>query len=542
MVLMRAQGHIPVRRQRKDGTNGTDGAQGYSIVTSVTRNNFTEAQWATYGTTGHTENWSNTSSIRNGARVGDLFTVVGTATDTGNGHTATYRCDNASGDLHGVCISHEISNAGKDSLNATITKNVGVVECNANGVTTAEKTVDANVSFEKGGVAQTITGIVCKINDTTEIGTSYAPDGAAANFKKSTTLNTGYVQITIKSGTSLVTPVKIVITVSASINGTTQNRKVTLTIQGSVPGQKGDQGKIGRWYEYAGEYGKDLAATLSNTDSHGWWVKRGNNCFQLIASSGTTVQTSTIPTTATGNATWELMAGDTRKLFIGAAFFGAFANFGAFIINEDWMISQYGTLYAANGTATVIDSTNYQTLVSGHLPYTYFDSEHPNSNVSGSINFCPTLALNGKTGKGYLKDLFVRGEFEGLDGCMKMWGERHTYTYHSETWTVVQNFFQMLNTDKDKALVTIMTDMHGYSGEGYVGVSNSHGDHGAYISPNLIQIEQRDGENNISEKITIKPDGIDITLEGTDYTGVTQDVVVGNKTLKFIHGILVQVT
>lgn len=86
--------------------------KGHGIVASVSRDAFTEAQWTTYGTINHEENWANTSGIRNGCRVGDLFTVVGTSTDGGRAHTLTYRSTTASGDLHGVCISHVVANRG----------------------------------------------------------------------------------------------------------------------------------------------------------------------------------------------------------------------------------------------------------------------------------------------------------------------------------------------------------------------------------------------------------------------------------------------
>ena len=98
---------VPIVRQSE---------RGYGIVTSVQRDNFTEAQWNTnpgYGVVGHEETWGSTSGIRNNARIGDLFTVVGKATDTGNGHTATYRCTNSSGDLKGICIAHQIAKAGE---------------------------------------------------------------------------------------------------------------------------------------------------------------------------------------------------------------------------------------------------------------------------------------------------------------------------------------------------------------------------------------------------------------------------------------------
>lgn len=94
------------------GDKGATGAQGYSFVTSVSRPSFTEANWTTYGEVGHEENWSNTESIRNGCRNGDIFTIVGTATDTGNSHVLYYRCINSSGTLRGTCIAHSIALRG----------------------------------------------------------------------------------------------------------------------------------------------------------------------------------------------------------------------------------------------------------------------------------------------------------------------------------------------------------------------------------------------------------------------------------------------
>ena len=121
---------VPVVRQNE---------RGYGIVCSVQRNNFTEAQWNTdpgYGVIGHSDTFTDTSSIRNGARKGDLFTVVGTATDTHNGHTATYRCTNASGNLSGVCIAHQISKAGDN------TATVQLFRRSATALTASDKPTD----------------------------------------------------------------------------------------------------------------------------------------------------------------------------------------------------------------------------------------------------------------------------------------------------------------------------------------------------------------------------------------------------------------
>lgn len=90
------------------GATGATGSHGYSLVANVVRDAFTESQWTRYGTINHEETWSSTSGIRNGCRIGDMFAIVGTATDTKNAHVAYYRSNTASGDLKGLCISHTI--------------------------------------------------------------------------------------------------------------------------------------------------------------------------------------------------------------------------------------------------------------------------------------------------------------------------------------------------------------------------------------------------------------------------------------------------
>lgn len=111
--------------QGPKGPAGSDGEQGYGIVASVTRENFTEDQWnSTYGMTGHLASWTGTSALRNGCRIGDIFVVVGTATDTKNAHTAYYRSDTDAGDLQGICIGHTIAFRGSAGIDGTDGKGI----------------------------------------------------------------------------------------------------------------------------------------------------------------------------------------------------------------------------------------------------------------------------------------------------------------------------------------------------------------------------------------------------------------------------------
>lgn len=98
--------------QGEAGPQGEQGIRGYSIVASISRSSFTEANWNTYGTVGHEEVWSNSSSLRNGCRIGDIFTIVGTATDTKNAHVLYYKSVTDNDNLHGTCLFHSIAERG----------------------------------------------------------------------------------------------------------------------------------------------------------------------------------------------------------------------------------------------------------------------------------------------------------------------------------------------------------------------------------------------------------------------------------------------
>ena len=93
---------------------GDTGKQGVGNVTSITKTDWSESTWNNAGTYGTVWTFSSdTSSKRNGCRVGDLFTVTGTATDTKNAHTITYKSLTDSGALKGSCLSHSVAYRGE---------------------------------------------------------------------------------------------------------------------------------------------------------------------------------------------------------------------------------------------------------------------------------------------------------------------------------------------------------------------------------------------------------------------------------------------
>ena len=101
----------PTGAQGKQGPTGAQGDIGYYVKVTVDRQAFTEANWTTYGTIDHNENWSGTSN--SGFRAGDLFVVAGVATDSGKGHMAIYKYvpQSSGSTLYGTCIGHHVISA-----------------------------------------------------------------------------------------------------------------------------------------------------------------------------------------------------------------------------------------------------------------------------------------------------------------------------------------------------------------------------------------------------------------------------------------------
>lgn len=92
------------------GHVGKNGADGAGIKLALNRNGaYTDAQWNTWCAIGHTEPWSYRSGDQSftDCRVGDIFVIAGSSSDTGRNHVAQFRCTTvSSSSITGVCISH----------------------------------------------------------------------------------------------------------------------------------------------------------------------------------------------------------------------------------------------------------------------------------------------------------------------------------------------------------------------------------------------------------------------------------------------------
>lgn len=156
-----------------------------------------------------------------------------------------------------------------------------------------------------------------------------------------------------------------------------------------LTGEPGSEGRKGLWYSYAGVWGTDTTS-VTNTSTQGWYVKYGDKWYMNVMAAGSA------NTNTPGGSGWEEMKSEF-KYYIARAYFGDYAHLGSFIINGDWMISQYGTV---NGSF----STNYSA----------FDPSNPNNNTGS--NFIPNFAVDGLTGKTYQQNAYVKGNIIAESG------------------------------------------------------------------------------------------------------------------------------
>ena len=185
-----------------------------------------------------------------------------------------------------------------------------------------------------------------------------------------------------------------------------------------MTGRKGDAGRTGLWYRYAGVWGVDVNPNVgvTNTDTVGYYVKYESAFYMNIKESGANKTTPSI-----SSDDWELM-NSVFQYFISKAIFADTAYLGSFIINGDWLISQSGTMYGTDGSAHTIGPGTSWNYPGGsytiYNSYEKFLSSYPNSSKSGVVNFAPNYAVDGKTGKTYQNDAYVKGTINATSGSI----------------------------------------------------------------------------------------------------------------------------
>ena len=108
--------------QGAPGETGPKGETGFGITIGVLRDAFTESDWETYGEIGHVESWAGTNDLVDTVRIGDIFMVYGTATDTRNTHVMYYKRTEVHTALKGECVAHTITPPGEKGADGVIGK------------------------------------------------------------------------------------------------------------------------------------------------------------------------------------------------------------------------------------------------------------------------------------------------------------------------------------------------------------------------------------------------------------------------------------
>ena len=188
----------------------------------------------------------------------------------------------------------------------------------------------------------------------------------------------------------------------------------------------GEPGHVGRWYYFAGDYDNTPAHYVMESTRAPYVRIITNNTphYYMLDNQGVEPDNHTMtaeqnPTEA-GQTQWTEMQA-TFKYIITEAIFSGYAHLGSFIINGDWMISKCGILYYEGSISDYITEQNCDVPYSPFtfIPYTQFNPEYPNIPQPHGFNFCPTFAVDGKTGNSYQSNAFIQGTVYANSGYFK---------------------------------------------------------------------------------------------------------------------------
>ena len=206
-----------------------------------------------------------------------------------------------------------------------------------------------------------------------------------------------------------------------------------------APGVDGGRGHTGRFYYYAGDYSSDGRYRIEATQAP---YVRCNGTFFMLDYKGEELPYEPwpsdgrpgAPSSAASNP-WTQMASE-QQYYIARAFFGENAYLGSFIINGDWMISQYGTYKPDANTTIVVNGDNILTYPTA---YTHFKAADPLAEgTAGYPCFAPNFAVDGLTGETYQQNAYLQGEVHATSGVFQdvkiSGGIRSPFTYVEHTF------------------------------------------------------------------------------------------------------------
>jgi len=209
----------------------------------------------------------------------------------------------------------------------------------------------------------------------------------------------------------------------ALFNGDTIVSLITITrANDGAQGEKGEQGKIGRFFYYAGIFNRNNTSdtfVVSDVQAPYFRDSASASTYHVYNGTNGTYTMSQMWANSSrsfNNAPFESMT-TQYKYIITEAVFSSNAHLGSFIVSGDWLISQYGTFYDSDGAVHTInaDTVPFYTnagedLITKDMAFTWFDAEYPTSYAGGDGNFCPAFAVDGLTGKTYQQEAYISGK------------------------------------------------------------------------------------------------------------------------------------
>ena len=313
---------------------------------------------STYVTVTKNSNTSFSLSVPNGLPKSELDKGI-TFNVTGGGYTvACFFALIAS-------IKGAQGDGGKDAATLVFEPDVVFVPCDSDGMST--DAVNKSVAF------------FIEIN-----GTRYTPDSNTAtaqvvgqDIDYTFSNNKTILIVDIGSGYSDIEGY-IKVTATKTLNGVPYTASGCLPVVASLQGESGPRGKTGPMAYLAGEYDSTVNYGVLLTDTR---------CPVVHYVNGTTDQywyptagyrgAGYAPSTANGWA-----QADRFEMVVTKVLFTQFAKLGGFVVSGDYMLSQYGELFDADGNRLALTeqtdsdgSTHWR--YNGVDAYTYFCDEDP---------------------------------------------------------------------------------------------------------------------------------------------------------------------
>ena len=212
-----------------------------------------------------------------------------------------------------------------------------------------------------------------------------------------------------------VTSVKFVLsTASSSTLVSEANTIVSVLLPVVCDGRRGSVGATGRMFYSMGEWNAetryektDEVIPMVHYDDGVYNESLGSYGHYWYLNADSAEGTGHEP----GTVTNEWRQCDDFGVVITQGLFAQFAKLGSFIMSGDWMISCAGYIYI-DGTKTYYGpSSRY----SNKPAYLRFDPNYPDSD-SGNQNFIPVYAVDGRLGKSYQNDAYIKGTVHADSG------------------------------------------------------------------------------------------------------------------------------